>query len=76
MRTELVEARKKRKFTQASFSKELGISRSFYGLIETGYRNPDYGLAVKISKMLKTKPSSIFFDLNGFRMKQMSKTTA
>lgn len=73
MRKELVGARKNNGFTQAKIAEKLGISRSFYGLIETGFRNPDYGLAKKISKLLKVKPESIFFDLDGFTMKQKQK---
>lgn len=69
MRKELAIARERSGFTQAKTALELGISRSFYGLIETGARNPDYGLAKRIAKLLKVSPESIFFDLDGFRMK-------
>lgn len=70
MRKELAIARKNNGFTQAKLSDELGISRSFYGLIENGVRNPNYGLAKQIAKTLKVSPCEIFFDLDGFEMKQ------
>lgn len=69
MRQALTDARKKNRFTQESIAEVLGISRSYYGLIEGGKRNPNYGLAVKISKILRVRINSIFFDLDGFKMK-------
>lgn len=70
MRKELAIARENTRLTQARMAEILGISRSFYGLIENGMRNPDYGLAKRIAKILKVSPKSIFFDLEGFKMKQ------
>ena len=70
MRKELATAREKVGLTQAKLAQELGISRSFYGLIENGVRNPDYGLAKRIASTLKVSPGDIFFDLEGFRTKQ------
>lgn len=70
MRKELVTARLALGLTQAEVALEVGISRSFYGLIEVGSRNPNYGLAKKISQYLMVQPEGIFFDLDGFIMKQ------
>ena len=70
MRKELALTREGNGFTKAQMANELGISRSFYGLIENGVRNPDYGLAERIAELLKVSPESIFFDLDNFRMNQ------
>lgn len=70
LRIELVQARKNRKITQIEMANLLGISRSFYSLIENGARNPDYGLAKKIAALFKVSPESIFFDLDGFELNQ------
>lgn len=70
MRKELAIARENIGMTQTRMAELLGISRSYYSLIENGMRNPDYGLAKRIAKILKVSPSSIFFDLYGFNMKQ------
>lgn len=73
MREELVSTRRCMGMTQSEMASILGISRSFYGLIENGSRNPDYGLAKRIAKILKVSPDTIFFDLDGFEMKQKTK---
>ena len=73
MRKELAIARENIGLTQVQIAEILGISRSFYGLIENGVRNPDYGLAKRIAKVLKVSPNSIFFDLDGFKTKQKYK---
>lgn len=70
MRRELVAAREQLGLTQVQISSELGISRSYYGLIETGARNPNYGLATRIARKVNKPINSIFFDLDGFKMKQ------
>ena len=69
MRKWLVDARKCIGMTQNEMAEILGISRSFYGLIENGSRNPNYGLTKRIAKFLKVSPNAIFFDLDGFEMK-------
>ncbi|EIW20088.1 MULTISPECIES: helix-turn-helix transcriptional regulator [Pelosinus] len=70
MRKELAIARENIGLTQARMAELLGISRSYYSLIENGMRNPDYGLAKRIAKILKVSPNNIFFDLDGFNLKQ------
>lgn len=54
MREWLKNARKEKGITMAAFSKELGISESYYSLIESGARQEkmDMAIASKISKIL------------------------
>ena len=68
----LAEARKKMKLTQEEVAKEIGISRSFYGLIEIGKRRPTYGMAVKLSSILNRPINELFFDIEGFKMNRTS----
>ena len=64
----LAEARKKMKLTQEAVAKEIGISRSFYGLIEIGKRRPTYGMAVKLANLFERPIDDLFFDIEGFKM--------
>ncbi len=64
----LAQARKDKKMTQVKVAKELGISRSFYGLIETGKRRPTYGMAITLAKLFCVPVEELFFDLEGFKM--------
>lgn len=41
---------------------KLGISKTFYWQIENGQRNLSYEMAIRISKVLKSKPDKIFYD--------------
>ena len=68
----LAEARKKMKLTQEEVAKEIGISRSFYGLIEIGKRRPTYGMAVKLASILNRPINELFFDIEGFKMNRTS----
>jgi putative transcriptional regulator len=70
MRDNLMKMREQRGLRQEDVAGEVGISRSYYGHIENGNRNPSYGLAKQIAKCLGVEPECIFFDLDGFRMKQ------
>lgn len=45
----------------ADFAKSLGISKSYYYLIEAGDRNPSYPLMIKIADKLGVKPDYLFF---------------
>lgn len=60
LRNELINARETLRLTQAMVAESVSISRSFYGLIESGNRNPCYGLALKIATKVK-KMLMIFF---------------
>jgi DNA-binding XRE family transcriptional regulator len=41
---------------------KLNITRSFYGMIETGDRNPTLPLARKIAELLDSDIETLFFD--------------
>lgn len=74
MRQALIDRRTDKGLTQEALAEKVGISRSFYGLIELGSRNPSYGLAKKIAKVLGVKVDRIFFDSESYRLKQGQKT--
>lgn len=40
----------------------LNISRSYYGMIESGNRNPTLKLAIKIAEVFGRKVEEIFFE--------------
>ncbi len=75
MREELIKHREMTGMSQEEVADILGISRSYYGHIETGNRNPTYGLARKISELFNTSAEALFFDLDGFRMKPNNQNT-
>ena len=62
MRTKLVKLREGRGYTQATFSKAVGISRSFYSQIETGDKEPSLKVSMKIKRVLDYQNDDIFFD--------------
>jgi putative transcriptional regulator len=72
----LIELREKAKLSQEDIAYELGISRSFYGHIETGNRNPTYGLAKRIAKIVGGDVDTLFFDVESYRMKPERKRKA
>lgn len=74
MREKLSKLREERKMTQEDVANAVGISRSFYGLIEIGERNPTFGLAKRIAGVFGVNPEDIFFDLDGFRTKPLTGT--
>lgn len=71
-RLKLIELRENANLTQEDMAERLGISRSFYGHIETGTRNPSYGLARKIANIFGVNVDDVFFDLDCFRMKPVA----
>lgn len=62
MRLRLIRLRKERKMTQQQVAEVLGITRSFYGMIETGDRNPTLDLAKRIAELFQVDIEEIFFD--------------
>lgn len=62
MRKKLQELRIARGYTQVSFSKAVGISRSHYSQIETGEKTPSLDLSFKIKAKLSYHDDDIFFD--------------
>jgi len=70
LRGELIKLRESAGMTQEQVAEAIGVSRSFYGHIETGNRNPNYGLAKRISNLFGVSVESIFFEVDCFRLKQ------
>lgn len=73
MREVLVRYRNDTRITQEKVAEMVGISRSYYALIELGLRNPSYGLAKKIASVLNKDAEEIFFNIDDFKMKQQTK---
>lgn len=62
MRTKLVKLREGRGYTQNTFSKAVGISRSHYSQIETGEKEPSLRVSLKIKRALGYPYDDIFFN--------------
>ena len=62
MRVKLVKLREGRGYTQATFSKAAGISRSHYSQIETGEKEPSLKVSLKIKRVLDYPYDDIFFN--------------
>jgi putative transcriptional regulator len=48
--------------TQQEVADASGIQRSYYGLIETGHRNPTLKIATRIAKALDSSIEQVFSD--------------
>lgn len=73
-REPLIMTRKELGMTQEEVAKISGIHRSYYGLIESGQRNPTLKIATQIAKALNTSiakifPNEIFFANKCYNMK-------
>ncbi|MDK2920153.1 MAG: putative transcriptional regulator [Candidatus Petromonas sp.] len=75
VRNKLVNIRSQNNMTQQDIADKLGISRSFYTMIENGKRNPSLELAFKISNLLKVDVNEIFFIQARNEKLQNNKTT-
>ncbi|MGB9866576.1 MAG: helix-turn-helix transcriptional regulator [Bacillota bacterium] len=64
MRKRLIELRKTKGLTQQQVAEALGITRSFYGMIETGHRNPTLDLAKRIAEIFGADIDELFFGDN------------
>lgn len=64
MRTNLVNLRKKRNFTQQYMANKLNIARTTYTGYENGTFSPSFEKALEIKKILKTKSDNIFLVFN------------
>jgi len=62
MRAKLQEMRKEKGYTQDTFSKACGISRSFYSQIESGEKNPSLDVALRMKKILDYYDDDIFYN--------------
>jgi putative transcriptional regulator len=60
-RKQLIKLRKEKNLTQKDVADQLGITTGFYGMIETGARNPTLDLAKKIADYFCVSIESIFF---------------
>ena len=49
-------------WTQQEVAKKLGISRSYYGMLEAGHRNPTVLVAKKLTKVFSLNNWYMFFD--------------
>ncbi|WP_195985325.1 helix-turn-helix domain-containing protein [Clostridium sp. D33t1_170424_F3] len=61
MREKLVKLREAAGYTQETFSKAIGISRSHYSQIETGEKDPSLKVSLKIKRKLGYDRDDIFF---------------
>ena len=62
MRVKLVKLRESRGYTQQTFSKAVGISRSHYSQIETGEKEPSLKVGLKIKRVLDYPNDDIFLN--------------
>lgn len=74
-RKQLITARKQLGMTQEEVAQKADVNRSYYGLIETGNRNPTLGIATKIAFALNSNiehlfPDEIFFANKCYKKKQ------
>lgn len=62
MRTNLQELRKARGFSQETFSRAIGISRSHLSQIESGEKDPSLKVSLRIKEALGYTNDDIFFN--------------
>lgn len=61
-REKLISTRESQGYTQYTFAKAVGTSRSHYSQIETGDKTPSLKLAIRIKAVLGYPFDDIFFD--------------
>ncbi len=52
--------RKRNKLTQEKFAEKVGVSTTWIGYIETGFRRPNLKMVYKIANVLGVKVKDIF----------------
>jgi putative transcriptional regulator len=62
-RHRLIEARKRRDWTQADVAQKLNITAGFYGMLEQGSRNPRLPLAFSLERLFGIPVAELFPDL-------------
>lgn len=67
-RKNLIQLRKKINLTQNDIANELGITTSYYGMIEQGTRTPSLVLAKKIAMFFGKNIEEIFFNSKNNKM--------
>lgn len=60
-RTELISTREALGMTQRDVATAVGITESYYGMIESGVRTPRLELGLKIAALLNTDAARVFF---------------
>lgn len=60
-RETLITLRKNKNFCQKDVANALGITTSYYGMIEQGSRTPSLNLANEIANFFEKKVEDIFF---------------
>ncbi len=61
-RKNLIQLRKARGLKQKDVARAVGITTSYYGMLELNARNPSLELAIKISEFFRAKVEDIFFE--------------
>lgn len=67
-RTKLIELRNAKGWKQKEVAEMLGITDSYYGMIENGLRNPTIKLGLRIAGVFGVSIEEIFFDLETNKM--------
>ncbi len=70
MNHELRHQRLEKGYTMQDLANRVGISKSYYSLIERGERRVSYELTFKIANILNTKPDKIFLNFQSTLSKQ------
>ncbi|MGE5553937.1 MAG: helix-turn-helix transcriptional regulator [Betaproteobacteria bacterium] len=60
MRKALIEARRRAGLSQKEVAAAVGVSRSFYTLVERGSRNPSLPVALRIARFFDTDTKDLF----------------
>ena len=68
MRSKLISIRRQRGYTQYTMAAALGISRTHYGQIETGAKNPALRIGIRIKQVLGYNNDDIFFNESSPKM--------
>lgn len=61
MQSKIKKIRQDKSLTQEQLAQAVGISRSFYTLIENGYRKPSLKVAIKLAQELDCQVEELFF---------------
>ncbi|KMT22975.1 helix-turn-helix transcriptional regulator [Clostridium cylindrosporum] len=62
VRIHLIDLRNSIGLTQKQIAEKVGITTSYYGMIEQGVRTPKLDIAKKIAYIFNKKVEEIFFD--------------
>lgn len=67
-RMKLIETRKNKGLKQKDVAKRLGITASYYGMIEQGVRKPNLTLALALEDLFSVPLGELFCDLEPNKM--------